>query len=379
MDRYTIVGVSDVTTGFGSPEVPALMDSLARHFQRPALLIQPDEISRRPPSGPISSRVDVEHVCSTWETYTRPYAIDYLRHAAARVHSLRPEVLVVFSGFAFPLLARLRYRPRLVIYHCYELASRDARSTQIHRLLAQRVDIITFPETMRAVLDTKACQLRGIPKVILYNCGTELTTSRPDPVPWDCRNGRILYSGTISPGVALSEYFWQEDTARLPIDITGRIIARSDEQAQQIAMRLTGSLRYFGLLEPEELAAMRGRYAYSLLMWNPNISPNHHYAAPNRLFQSIQAGVPPIAAPHPQCREIIRRFDCGILMQDWSFEAFRQALHQALTLYGTPRYKQLVENCLAAARRELNWEAQFRKLVPLINACWNKEPLLCAS
>jgi len=91
--QYSIVGVSDVTTGFGSPEVPALMDSLARHFQRPALLIQPDEISRRPPRGPLSPRVDVEHVCSTWETYTPPYAIDYLRHAAARVNRLRPEVL----------------------------------------------------------------------------------------------------------------------------------------------------------------------------------------------------------------------------------------------------------------------------------------------
>ncbi len=377
--RYSIVGVSDVTTGFGSPEVPALMDSLARHFQQPALLIQPDEISRRPPQGPLSPRVDVEHVCSTWETYTPPYAIDYLRHAAARVNRLRPDVLVVFSGFAFPVLARLRYRPRLVIYHCYELASRDTRSKWVHRLLAGRVDIITFPETMRAVLDTQACQWRGIPKVVLYNCGTELTDTPVEPVPWHRRNGRILYSGTISPGVALSEYFWQEDTSQLPIDITGRIVARSDEQAQQIAARLTGSLRYFGLLEPEELAQMRGKYAYSLLMWNPEISPNHRYAAPNRLFQSIQAGVPPIAAPHPQCREIIRRFDCGILMRDWSFDAFRQALHQALNLYGTPRYRQLVDNCLRAARKELNWEAQFRKLVPLIDACWNKENLPCAS
>ncbi len=380
-ESYSLVGVSDVTVGYGSPEVPLLMDSLARHLGTEALLIQPDEISRPPTHGPLfpSGRVHIRHLSSYWETYSRPFAVEYLYRAARLVNRMRPRVLVIFAGFSFPLLAKLNFRPELVIYHCYEVASRDRWSRWIHRLLGSQVDIITFPEPYRAIYDTQQCRWHGVPKVLLYNCGTEFGQSGSVVVPWDRRNGRILYSGTISPRVALSEYFWQEPIPRFPIDLTGRIVATGEHQAQQIAARLTGSLRYFGLLEPEQLASMRPCYAYSLLMWNPEISPNHRWAAPNRLFQSIQAGVPPIAAPHPQCREIIRRYDCGLLMRDWSFDAFRQALEQALAIYGTPRYEELVRNCLRATRTHLNWEAQFRKLVPLVDRHLKQRRMRCAS
>jgi glycosyltransferase involved in cell wall biosynthesis len=136
----------------------------------------------------------------------------------------------------------------------------------------------------------------------------------------------------------------------------------TEEQTRDLTAQFTGSVRYHGLLEADDLVRRRREYAYSIVMWNPTISDNHLYAAPNRLFTSIQAGVPPIVAPHPQCRIMVDRYDCGLVMRDWSFEAFHDALRLGMKLYGTSRYAELVENCRRAAATELNWDAQFNKI-----------------
>jgi hypothetical protein len=116
------------------------------------------------------------------------------------------------------------------------------------------------------------------------------------------------------------------------------------------------------LQEPEELVRRRREYAFSIVMWNPNISDGHHFVSPNRLFSSIQAGVPPVVAPHPQCRMIVDRYDCGVVMRDWSFESFHLALKKCMKIYGTSRYADLVANCRRAADAELNWDKQFEKI-----------------
>ena len=89
---------------------------------------------------------------------------------------------------------------------------------------------------------------------------------------------------------------------------------------------------------------------------------NQLYAAPNKFFESIADGVPPIAAPHPQCKMMIDRYKCGILMRDWSEGEFFSALDQALRLYQTDSWYEMVSNCGTAVRQELNWDHQFEKL-----------------
>src|SRR5207247_1072979 len=83
--------------------------------------------------------------------------------------------------------------------------------------------------------------------------------------------------------------------------------------------------RYLGLLPAQRLREIMPRYAYRLVLWRPD---DYHtlYASPNKMFESIAAGIPPICTPHPQCVEILREFDCGILLDDWLREAVSKAL-----------------------------------------------------
>jgi glycosyltransferase involved in cell wall biosynthesis len=126
-------------------------------------------------------------------------------------------------------------------------------------------------------------------------------------------------------------------------------------------------VRYLGAVSNTELAELRAAYAFSFVAWAPT-QFNTLYACPNKLFESIASGVPPIAAPHPQCAAVLREHDCGILMRNWSFDAFCEALDTAQGLLGTPRYRQLVRNCLHAHRTALNWERQFAEVAGLLPA-----------
>jgi glycosyltransferase involved in cell wall biosynthesis len=146
----------------------------------------------------------------------------------------------------------------------------------------------------------------------------------------------------------------------MPIDVFGPIDqgeTRSLTQEFYSRDSATG-VSYKGVLTGPELAEIRREYAYSIVMWAP-INDNQRYAAPNKFFEAIADGVPPIAAPHPQCETIIRRYNCGVLMRDWSFDAFKTALEKALALFGTDAYADMVENCRRAFEAELNWNHAF--------------------
>ena len=96
-------------------------------------------------------------------------------------------------------------------------------------------------------------------------------------------------------------------------------------------------------------------------MWNPK-TESQLYAAPNKLFESIGAGVPPLAAPHPQCKKIIDRYGCGLLLDDWSLDALLDGLERASRIYSTGKWDEMVAGCEEAFTGELNWERQFEKL-----------------
>jgi hypothetical protein len=96
-------------------------------------------------------------------------------------------------------------------------------------------------------------------------------------------------------------------------------------------------------------------------MWNPR-TENQHYAAPNKFFESIADGVPPLSAPHPQCKKLIDRYQCGVLTSDWSEGGLLVGLDHARKLFATSEWDSMLTNCQSAFAGELNWERQFEKL-----------------
>jgi hypothetical protein len=64
--------------------------------------------------------------------------------------------------------------------------------------------------------------------------------------------------------------------------------------------------------------------------------------------------------------EIIRKWKCGLLMDDWTFGSFRRTLERALQAAKSDYYCELAANCRRAMREELSWDRQFDRLIPLV-------------
>jgi hypothetical protein len=272
------------------------------------------------------------------------------------------------SPQVLPALAHSRVRPTVTIYYMLEALSVYAEGLhrwgkvllRLHHRLAHRFDLIIFPEENRAAHDVTRGGLEGVPLVVAYNAVNSARSAEAVQPPSE-RRRCLLYSGTIRRGMTYPEYFLRDEMHNVPVDLYGLIQGLDADDLRQALVTAGGGLHYRGYVDAATLDTIRKEYAYSVVSWAPT-NEQQRYACPNKFFEAIADGVPPIAAPHPQCKMLIERYECGIVMDDWGFEAFHAAVQKALRLFGTDEYEQMVENCRKATIQEVNWECQFAKI-----------------
>ena len=359
-----IAAVADVSVGYGSPQIPRLMESLAELYGCPTLIFEPDQSEKRPLDVPPRG-CSLERIATTVHPHTAVGRREYIAAVARRVNALRPEMLVLFCTFTLPVVTQLRYRPRWTVYHCIEtVAMYGEVDVAVNRRFASDLDIVLFPEENRARIDGQRCGLCNLPMAVVYNVSNECDF-QPSPIAE--RRPKLLYTGTIDLDQTLADYFLRPELTDVSIDIFGNVAGRDALGLKSRLAGLSGSVRYHGYIPAARLKQLRGRYGYSIIMWAPT-NENQFYAAPNKFFDAIADGIPPIVAPHPQCKMLVDRYGCGVLMEDWSFEAFHSAVQRAGAIFGTPEYDRMVAGCRRAVECELNWPAQFQKVKRLLPA-----------
>jgi len=280
------------------------------------------------------------------------------------LNTLRPRILVLFCSYTLPILRLLRYRPDVVIYYAIESGD-DKLDGLLNRVLLPQVDLLLFPEENRARLFCGRFQIRDVPVGIIYNAAPK-ALARVCSLASRSRTGKILYQGALEYGKTFAEYYLKPETQAFPIDLFGLSKGVGHEKLLAELQSLTGSVCYRGYISARELAQLRLEYSYSLIHWNAEENESQRYAAPNKFFEAIADGVIPITAPHPQCKMLVQRYRCGIVLDDWSYESFLAGLRQSRALYATPAYEAMVSGCRHAVERELSWEAQFARIVPLL-------------
>lgn len=355
-----MVVVSDACLGYGSPQIPLLARSVAASFGGPVAVIEPD-VQSTPPLHKDFPDLPITRVTTRRHVYEGGGRAEYLERAAALINAKRPDILIVCCSFCLPVLLRLRYRPQLVIYYAIESIIQYGQiDTAMHHAVADMIDFVIFPEENRAALDGARTAILRKPFAIVLN-----SANGPEcegVIPSSDRNGRIIHQGTIGVKQTLTHYFLDRRIQRLPIDVFGPIVDVESEALRRPTYpgspdRAAGVV-YRGRVPLAELSAIRAHYAFSVCIWSPS-DERGRFAPSNKFFEAIASGVPPITAPHPQHVRLTRQFDCGIVMDSWDFTDFRRALVAALRVYGTPRYDELVANCLEAAKSQLNWPTQM--------------------
>lgn len=351
--------ISDVTIGYGSPQVPLMAASVAAHYGKAEVwMVEPVQPECAPRHGQYPDFRFVP-VATTDHPHSPVGRTEYIWRATKELNRLDPDVLVISCTYSLPVVFQLKRRPRKVIYYAIEsIPFYGEFDVEMNRRLVGKVDVIVFPEENRAVLETGRCGFAGIPKVVVYNVSNRAGAGKEVVAE---RNGRILYSGTISRGQTFLDYYLSDKVRALPVDMYGPVKGEAGDKQRLLSAASGANLRYQGYVDAVTLGRLRGQYSYSIVAWNPDVE-NQLYAAPNKFFESIADGVPPIAAPHPQCKLILERYGCGMLLADWSFDAFLGGLRRAVEMAGTGEWERMVEACGVAVKKELTWDAQFEKV-----------------
>ncbi|MGH9721943.1 MAG: glycosyltransferase [Bryobacteraceae bacterium] len=361
-----LLAISDVTLGYGTPQLPLLAASLASHYGAEAHAIEPVQ-PELPARHNLFPALRIDRIATGHHPHSETGRREYVWRAAGRINELAPDVLVVCCTYCLPVVFRLKRRPRKVIYYSVEsIPYYGPFDVEMNQQVGPLVDVIIFPEENRAAAEIGRCGFDGAAKLVLYNATN--TRNGREPLPPGSRNGRILYAGTISREHTFADYYAHPDTRSYPMDLYGPLKFSGDAERQEFLASLGGAVRYRGHIDAAALADLRREYVYSMVSWNP-INENQRWAAPNKFFDSIADGVPPIAAPHPQCKLIVERYGCGVLMEDWGYAAFQAALRKAWRLYeatGGEAWEEMAAGCRRAVEAELNWENQFARLKPYL-------------
>jgi hypothetical protein len=229
----------------------------------------------------------------------------------------------------------------------------------MNRMAANLIDLVLVPEIRRFQFDRVRLQWPEIPAVEVLNVSPD--PGLVEPQQTGCR---FLYAGTLSREGGM-DFLLDERLRHLNIDVVGPV---DSAEARDFVNRFTaptggesGVRRYLGLVPHSQVLEMLPRYSYRIVVWKAE-TLNSYFASPNKFFESIAYGVPPVCTPNPQVVDIARKYHCALVSNDWGAASFCHAMADAALIYDTDTYPQLVANCAAATEAEINWTSQFEKV-----------------
>ncbi len=104
-------------------------------------------------------------------------------------------------------------------------------------------------------------------------------------------------------------------------------------------------------------------YAYTLaadlgLSLDKDLCLNMRYSLPNKIFDYIRCGTPVLASNLPEVAAVVRYYDVGMVLEEYSVPAIAAAIRKMLA----EDYKRMKKENLRKAAEELVWEKEEEKL-----------------
>jgi hypothetical protein len=355
-----ILILSDVTLGFSVPQIHLLARSLAASLDAETLIVEPDMKGRRDFTA--IEGVRILRISTRMPPHDSVFVVEYARAVRQVYREFAPDILVVLNAGLLPPLLLEAHRPTVVVYYMLEsldhqMVHGGALSYDLNRMAANLIDLVLVPERRRFDFDKTRLRWPDIPTVEVLNVS-------PDPGPVEsARSGcRFLYAGTLSRESGM-DFLLDERLKELDIDVVGPI---DSVEAREFVERFTapsegGRKRYLGLVPHSQVLKMLPSYSYRIVVWKAE-TLNSYFASPNKFFESIAYGVPPVCTPNPQILDIARKYHCALVAKDWGLDSFCHVMADASWISGTSTYDQLVANCALARQAEINWAVQFDKV-----------------
>lgn len=238
----------------------------------------------------------------------------------------------------------------------------------VERHHARRVDAVLTVNEPFADLLVRQLGVRR-PRVVL-NCPEAWTPPNPPPnlireaLGLPAETAVVLYQGQLISERGIEEAM--DAILEVPDAVLvllgygpwqDRYRARSSEAPYLDRVRLLPAVA------PADLLVWTASADATVVAIQPT-TPNHRYTTPQKLFESIAAGVPVVAADLPGMRRIVEETGAGVLCDPTSPSAIAAGIRTLLSTSPSGRAARRAR-LLAVARERYSWQAQAEELFGL--------------
>ncbi|MEM2839569.1 MAG: glycosyltransferase [Thermoplasmata archaeon] len=206
-------------------------------------------------------------------------------------------------------------------------------------------------------------RIRAEKATVVMNCPSASEFQRLEhQSKYDTRTLRFGYFGSLEPGRFLIEAMDAiSDSANWKLVIGGDGTLRNDVRNKTA---VSDRIEYLGTLSHVDALRESSKCTVLLVMFDPS-NYNNLIGAPNRLFEALFLGVPPLVTEGTLAGDIVLKEDCGFVCK-YSKKDFESLL---VALAQDPQKIMLKgKNGMNAFEREYNWEKQSERLVEVYRA-----------
>ena len=273
--------------------------------------------------------------------------------------------------------ARLVYDSHELFLEAGRVASLPAPArrllARVEGVLARRADAVITVNP--SIGDELVERYRIEPPVVVMNCPPRWHPDQPDPPAFD----HFRESLPIPPEQPIVLY-QGGFTAGRGIEPMVRALARPELRQAAGVFLGYGPLREWLIAESQRPGVAGRMYVVDavppdeLVEWTASadvtgapierVNLNHWYSTPNKMFESMAAGVPFVSSDFPERGRIIRETRAGVLCDPTDDRSVAEAFASVLAL---PAEERLAfrRRCRRAALERYNWETEAAGLVGL--------------
>jgi glycosyltransferase involved in cell wall biosynthesis len=307
----------------------------------------------------------------------RGWALTTLRswaRLAASAAAERPVALLIghdLDGLMAGATAKRRLRAPL-IYDAHELypdmAARERPKRELRGWILYESRLIRHADLVFAVTPSRAkvmVERYGIETPTLLRNVPEVAEAEPAAAPVELRKELglqrgtrlLLYLGGLQPVRGLE----QAIVALQQIPDAALVLMGIGEDAYVESLRalaarhgVSARLLVRPPVRPHQVVAVAAQADLGLVL-NLRVGLNNYLSLPNKIFETIAAGVPVVASDFPDMAELIRRYAVGETCDPEDPAAIARAVRAVLD--DPERRRRLAANAERAAA-ELNWERE---------------------
>jgi len=277
--------------------------------------------------------------------------------------------------FASNIAARLRRKP--LVFDAHELPLVDPHIVRWPTLTrVARFILRQLTQHARATIVVSApigLRLRelygGPPAVVVRNLLPYNTVPRSNRLReyfgLSVETRVALYQGQLAPDRDLDKLVYAAHALPENVVIVLMGAGSSQQPLQRLidAEGLQARVKLAPFVPYQELLAWTTSADVGLILYNPDFSENVRMCLPNKLFEYVMAGLPVLASPLVAVREILEEYQVGRIAERLDPASFGAAIGAMAN--DTAALEMMRRNELAAARGDLNWEAERWRLVDL--------------